>query len=182
MQKSNENKSSYVVAKTWEFPFVSIHLYMPEIELKTLIHAPPKVCFDLSLDIDLHMKSMKQSNERAVSGRVGGQIKLGETVVWKAKHFGFNFTMTIRIIDLLSPLHFTDEMVNGPFKYLSHRHLFEEVPTGTRMIDLFDFQSPMGFLGRIVDRVFLEKYMRALLAKRNSLIKETAECITDKHL
>jgi ligand-binding SRPBCC domain-containing protein len=155
---------------------------MPEIELKTLIHAPPKVCFDLSLDIDLHMKSMKQSNERAVGGRVGGQIKLGEIVVWKAKHFGFNFAMTIRIIDLVSPLHFTDEMVNGPFKYLRHQHLFEEVPNGTRMIDLFDFQSPFGFLGRITDKVFLEKYMRALLAKRNSLIKETAECFKNKPL
>ncbi len=155
---------------------------MPEIELKTLIDAPPKVCFDLSLDIDLHMKSMKQSNEKAVGGRVSGQIKLGETVVWKAKHFGFNFTMTIKIIDLASPLHFTDEMINGPFKYLRHQHFFEEVPNGTRMIDCFDFQSPLGFLGRIADKVFLEKYMKALLAKRNSLIKDTAEGFKEKSL
>jgi ligand-binding SRPBCC domain-containing protein len=155
---------------------------MPEIELKTLIHAVPKVCFDLSLDIDLHIKSMKETNERAVGGRIGGQIKLGETVVWKAKHFGFNFSMTIKIIDLVSPLHFTDEMINGPFKYLRHQHLFEEVANGTLMTDLFDFQSPLGFLGRTADKVFLEKYMRNLLAKRNILIKESAECFNDKPL
>src|SRR5579862_5045720 len=100
---------------------------MPIIELKTLIHAAPKTCFDLSLDIDLHMQSMKETNERAVGGRTSGLIKLGESVIWKAKHFGFDFTMTSEIVDLISPLHFTDQMVKGPFKHLRHRHQFEEI-------------------------------------------------------
>ncbi len=150
---------------------------MPVIELSTFIHAVPKTCFDLSLDIDLHIQSMKETNERAIGGRTGGQIKLGETVVWKAKHFGFNFTMTVRITDLVSPLHFTDEMVTGPFKQLRHQHLFKEVPNGTMMTDLFDFRSPFGLVGRITDKIFLEKYMRNLLLKRNSLIKTEAERI-----
>ena len=148
---------------------------MPVIELRTFIRAAPKTCFTLSLDIDLHMESMKETKEKAVSGRTGGQIKLGESVEWKAKHFGFNFTMTVRITDLVSPLHFTDEMIRGPFKSLRHQHLFEEVPNGTMMTDLFDFKSPLGLLGRIADKIFLEKYMRRLLQKRNGLIKIEAE-------
>ncbi len=150
---------------------------MSLIELKTSINATPKLCFDLSLDIDLHIQSMKETNERAVGGRISGQIKLGESVKWKAKHFGFNFTMTNRIVDLVSPLHFTDEMVRGPFKYLRHRHLFEESPNGTMMTDLFEFQSPFGLLGRLIDNIFLESYMRRLLIKRNNLIKASAESI-----
>jgi ligand-binding SRPBCC domain-containing protein len=148
---------------------------MPVIELKTIINAAPIVCFNRSLDIDLHILSMKETNERAVRGRTSGQIKLGESVVWKAKHFGFNFTMTIQIIELLSPLHFTDEMVKGPFKYLKHEHLFEEGPKGTMMTDIFEFQSPLGLLGRLTDKLFLERYMRKLLVKRNNLIKISAE-------
>jgi ligand-binding SRPBCC domain-containing protein len=148
---------------------------MPTIELKTIINAAPKTCFDLSLDIDLHMQSMKETNEKAVGGRTSGQIKLGESVTWKAKHFGFYFTMTSQITDLVSPLHFTDEMVKGPFKYLRHRHLFEETPDGTLMTDLFDFESPLGPLGRLVDNLFLERYIRKLLTNRNSLIKTKAE-------
>ena len=148
---------------------------MPVIELKTVINAAPKPCFDLSLNIDLHMQSMKETNEKAVGGRTSGQIKLGESVTWKAKHFGFYFTMTSQITDLVSPLHFTDEMVKGPFKYLRHQHLFEETSDGTIMTDLFDFQSPLGLLGRLADILFLERYMRKLLTNRNSLIKNTAE-------
>ena len=148
---------------------------MPVIELKTFIRAAPEVCFDLSLDIDLHMQSMKETNERAVGGRTGGQINLGETVIWKANHFGFNFTMTVQIIDLVRPLHFTDEMIDGPFKYLRHQHLFEKAQNETIMTDLFDFQSPLGLSGRIADKLFLERYMRKLLVKRNGLIKIAAE-------
>jgi ligand-binding SRPBCC domain-containing protein len=148
---------------------------MPVIKLKTIINAAPEACFDLSLDIDLHMQSMKETNEKAVGGRTSGQIKLGESVIWKAKHFGFNFTMTSQIIELVSPSHFTDEMVEGPFKYLRHRHQFEETPNGTMMTDLFDFQSPLGLLGRFVDKLFLERYLRRLLTKRNNLIKISAE-------
>lgn len=43
------------------------------------------------------------------------------------------------------------------------------------MIDYFDYTSPFGILGRIADTLFLEKYMRNLLAKRNQIIKEFAE-------
>jgi hypothetical protein len=45
---------------------------MPLIELKTFINADPETCFDLSLDIDLHMKSMEQTDEKAIGGRTGG--------------------------------------------------------------------------------------------------------------
>jgi ligand-binding SRPBCC domain-containing protein len=148
---------------------------MPLIRLKTEIYAPPETCFDLSLNIDLHMQSMEQTNEKAIGGRTGGQIQLGETVKWRARHFGLSFTMTIKIKELIRPLHFTDEMIKGPFRYLQHKHIYEKTPDGTMMTDLFDFKSPLGILGSIADKVYLETYMRKLLMKRNELIKIAAE-------
>jgi ligand-binding SRPBCC domain-containing protein len=148
---------------------------MPVIELKTIIKASPDVCFDLSLNIDLHMQSMEQTNEKAIGGTISGQIKLGETVTWKARHFGLNFIMTSEITELIRPLRFTDQMIKGPFKYLRHQHIFEKTPVGTVMTDFFDFQSPLGILGTIVDKLILERYLRKLLTKRNELIKTTAE-------
>lgn len=43
------------------------------------------------------------------------------------------------------------------------------------MTDRFDYKSPLGFLGRLADLLFLEKYMTRLLIKRNKTIKELAE-------
>jgi ligand-binding SRPBCC domain-containing protein len=148
---------------------------MPLIELKTFIKADPEICFDLSLNIDLHMQSMNQTNEKAIGGRTGGMISLGETVRWRARHFGFYFTLTSRITQLVSPLHFTDEMISGPFKRLLHQHIFEKTPEGTMMTDLFNFESPLGILGTLADKSFLENYMRKLLTKRNELLKNVAE-------
>ena len=43
------------------------------------------------------------------------------------------------------------------------------------MCDVFDFDSPLGILGDIADRLFLAAYMRRLLDTRNALIKTVAE-------
>ncbi|SIQ33497.1 hypothetical protein SAMN05421797_1011432 [Maribacter ulvicola] len=66
-------------------------------------------------------------------------------------------------------------MIKGAFKSFKHEHHFENQPNGTLMTDYFDYQFPLGFLGKIADSLFLKKYMTDLLAKRNFTIKEFAE-------
>ncbi len=43
------------------------------------------------------------------------------------------------------------------------------------MKDVFNFQSPFGLIGKLVDRIILTKYLRNLLLERNRIIKEYAE-------
>ncbi len=43
------------------------------------------------------------------------------------------------------------------------------------MIDRFSYQSPYGLLGRIADRLFLEKYMRKFIINRAQELKRIAE-------
>jgi len=43
------------------------------------------------------------------------------------------------------------------------------------MRDVFDFQSPLGLLGRMADQLFLVRHMRSLLQTRNEMIKTVAE-------
>jgi hypothetical protein len=43
------------------------------------------------------------------------------------------------------------------------------------MTDVFDYESPLGVLGRLADSFFLKSYMKKLLEKRNQTIKEFAE-------
>jgi ligand-binding SRPBCC domain-containing protein len=66
-------------------------------------------------------------------------------------------------------------MIRGAFKCLKHDHEFLEHPSGTLMVDRFEFQSPFGILGSIVDRFFLIVYMRRFLVRRNSILKKLAE-------
>jgi hypothetical protein len=69
------------------------------IRLETLIAASIGECFDLSLSVDAHTASMRASGERAVSGVTSGALKLGDTVTWRARHFGIVFRMTSAITE-----------------------------------------------------------------------------------
>lgn len=145
------------------------------IELSTIINAPVKVCFDLSRSIDLHMESTKHTGEKAIAGRTSGLIERGEMVTWRAKHFGVWQNLTSKITEFKSPDYFTDEMVSGAFKSFRHEHLFFAVNDQTVMKDIFTFESPLGWLGRVANVLFLGRYMERLLKERNRIIKSAAE-------
>ena len=69
-------------------------------------------------------------------------------------------------------------MVAGAFKSMRHDHEFFEHPNGTLMVDRFEFQSPFGILGSLVDWLVLLAYMRRFLFRRNSILKKLAESDT----
>ena len=148
---------------------------MPEIRLETIINAPIDVVFNLSRSIDLHKISTAHTNEEAVAGKTAGLISMGESVTWKAKHFGVTQLLTSKITAFEAPYCFTDEMVSGAFKRFKHKHIFTGVNGEVLMTDAFDYTSPYGIFGRIADAVFLKQYMTNLLLKRNAIVKEFAE-------
>jgi len=49
------------------------------------------------------------------------------------------------------------------------------VEDGTRMIDTFIYEAPLGVLGKIADVLFLKRYMHKFLLTRNLYIKQAAE-------
>ena len=148
---------------------------MPKICLITDITASIERVFDLARNIDLHKTSMGGTNEEVIAGRASGLIELGETVTWRARHFGIYQTLEVRITEMEAPVRFVDEMLRGAFASMHHTHLFETHGAGTRMTDVFVYTSPLGLLGRFADWLFLEKYMTNLLRQRNDILKHIAE-------
>ena len=152
---------------------------MSTIYLETLINASVQKVFNLSRDINFHQRSTAKTNEKAIGGRISGLIELGETVTWRAKHLGFYQNLTTKITEMESPKMFTDIMLKGAFKSMKHTHLFIEKIGKTMMIDHFEFESPMGIVGKFFDIIFLKNYLRNFLLDRNRMIRQTAE--SDKH-
>jgi len=148
---------------------------MATIELTTLIDAPAQRVFDLARSIDLHVKTAGKSREQAVAGVTTGLIGLGQTVTWKASHFGVWQTLTVEITAFEPPHSFSDSMLSGAFRRMEHRHSFEQTASGTVMRDVFTFESPLGILGKLVDAIFLKRYMSRFLIERNRILKLTAE-------
>ena len=125
---------------------------MALIRLETYINAPIDRCFDLSLSVDLHRDSVAHTQERPVAGVTSGMMKLGDTVTWEAVHFGIKQHLTSQITAYERPNRFTDEMLKGAFHDITHLHEFVSQPSGTLMIDLFEFHAPLAFLGNWLKR------------------------------
>lgn len=149
------------------------------IRLETVIAAPVGECFDLSLSVDAHTASMRGSSERAIGGVTSGLMKLGDTVTWRGRHFGVVFCMTAAITEYQYPSRFVDEQLAGPFRRWWHEHTFIATASGeTVMSDVVQFQSPLGPLGSLADRLVLDRYMPHLLRRRNTWLKTSLEALT----
>lgn len=148
---------------------------MTRLHFTTEIHAPLEIVFDLARSIDAHIESTSQTDEKVFSGRTTGLIELGETVTWEARHFGVKLRHESKITQMEIPNCFIDEMVSGRFKSFWHRHSFLEKNGVTIMTDELHYRVPFGFLGRFFDRIVLRDYMRQLIKRRNSVLKEMAE-------
>lgn len=143
--------------------------------LVNLVAAPPETVFDLSLDVDLHLRSMAAWHERVV-GSPSSPLALGDEVTWTARHFGLPFSMTSRIAELDRPRRFVDEQVRGPFAAFRHVHTFEAAEAGTRMTDDVAFDAPLGPLGDVAESLVLRRRLRHLIAVRNELlVREAAD-------
>ena len=148
---------------------------MPVLELHTTIRAPIERVFDLCRSIDAHAASATGTSERAIAGRTTGLLELGETVTWSARHFGLRWRLTSRMVALDRPRHFRDSMVAGVFSRFDHDHTFRQDGDVTHAVDVFDYTSPFGVLGRLADALLVKRHMQRFLAERMQTIRELAE-------
>lgn len=148
---------------------------MPIIKYEIFIEAPIHVCFDLARNVEVHTETTGKTKERAIDGVISGLMENGDTVTWEAIHFGVKQKLTAKIIEMKKPYRFTDVMVKGAFHSFTHTHEFIESGSGTIMKDTFSYISPFGILGKIADKLFLEKYMRNFIVNRAKELKRIAE-------
>jgi ligand-binding SRPBCC domain-containing protein len=149
---------------------------MPTIDITRLVAAPMERCFDLARSIELHTHSTAATGEEAIAGVTRGLIGMGESVTWRARHFGVRQTLTSRITAFDRPRHFRDEQAQGAFAGFTHDHFFTpHTGGGTLVRDVFTFRAPLGILGRLAEALLLTRYMRRLLETRVAIVAAAAE-------
>ncbi len=148
---------------------------MCTIHLTTFIAAPIERVFDLSRSISLHKISSAHTNKEAIGGITSGLINKNETVTWRAKHLFKIRYFTTRISEMQSPNFFIDEMQKGDFKSLKHEHHFKKIDNGTIMIDILNFESPYGIIGKWFNKIYLKNILQKFIVQRNIVIKDYAE-------
>lgn len=149
---------------------------MIKVVTETEIMAPVELCFDLARNIEIHTRTVwKHTREEAVGGITEGLINEGESVTFQATHFGIRQKLSSRVTEFSRPHRFVDVMTRGAFKSMRHEHAFMDLGDRTLMKDTLCFEAPLGILGRVVERIILQHYMRRFLQHRNARLKELTE-------
>lgn len=144
-------------------------------EVCTEVFAPIDDVFDLARDIGAHVASQADARERVVAGVTSGPIGPGQTVTFRARHFGIWFSLTSRIVAFERPYRFVDQQVRGPFRSIRHEHLFVESDQAVTMTDRVAFTAPAGLIGRVVEQLILGQHLRNLITRRGVFLKAEAE-------
>lgn len=139
---------------------------MPTIVIETIINALPERCFDLVRDPRI------QAEPRPV---ITGDFGVGQRVTFTSRKFGVSRDLTVEVTEFDRPLRMVDEMVEGSFAAFSHIHEF--IPNGncTLMRDTLEWTSPLGILGKIADKLLLERNLTKIVRDRNAKLKTLAE-------
>ncbi|KRE59698.1 SRPBCC family protein [Paenibacillus sp. Soil750] len=145
---------------------------LTQIEIKASID----VCFDMASNIDIHTQTVwPYTKERAIAGTTTGMVRGGDTVTFEARHFLIRQKHTSLISNYVRPYRFVDEMLQGTFKSMRHEHEFIDLGDTTLMKDMLSFEAPLGWIGWLVERVVLKRYMTRFLNYRNEQLKILAE-------
>ncbi len=68
--------------------------------------------------------------------------------------------------------YFVDEQRFGPYSFWHHKHFLKEVPGGIEMTDILHYKIPFGFLGKIVNSLFIKNKIKEIFDYRYNKLEE----------
>lgn len=68
--------------------------------------------------------------------------------------------------------YFVDEQRFGPYSFWHHQHFLKEVSNGVEMTDILHYQLPFGFIGKIVDQLFVKNKVSHIFNYRYAKLEE----------
>ena len=85
---------------------------------------------------------------------------------------GFPIKWATEITHVRETEYFIDEQRFGPYKFWHHKHKFIKTETGIKMIDTVNYKLPLGFIGRIINKLFVKKQLKEIFDYRYKVLEE----------
>lgn len=68
--------------------------------------------------------------------------------------------------------YFVDEQRFGPYAFWHHKHFLKVVPEGIEMIDILHYKVPYGFIGKILNTLFIRHKIKEIFDYRFNKLEE----------
>jgi hypothetical protein len=94
----------------------------------------------------------------------------GTLLDYRLKWHGLSIRWRTRIVSWNPPGAFVDEQIRGPYRMWHHSHKFTAEVGGTRMVDVVNYQLPLGILGAIAHRLAVRRDLERVFDYRRQVI------------
>jgi len=99
------------------------------------------------------------------------KIYPGMIISYRVAPFGgIKMTWVTEITHVSENRYFVDEQRIGPYSLWHHEHHLELIPGGVLMTDIISYRPPMGFLGRIANRLFIRRQLDSIFRYREQVV------------
>jgi ligand-binding SRPBCC domain-containing protein len=148
---------------------------MTIIEKSVTIAAPIEAVFDFHLDTDnLGLISPAWVKTKLIREQGDGLGKIIELHTTQYNVFPSHWVVRIEEYD--RPVRLTDLMLQGPMKYFRHERTFSQPCASlTELKDHLEYETPFGIIGKIADKLSIEKMMNEMFEYRHQKTKEILE-------
>ena len=99
-------------------------------------------------------------------------MEKGSVIDYYIKILGILVHWQTLITTFVPPYRFIDEQLKGPYSLWHHTHTFSEENGGTMIRDEVRYIVPAGFLGQIMNFIWIKKDLDDIFAYRKEVISE----------
>lgn len=85
---------------------------------------------------------------------------------------GIKMHWTTEITHVENNVYFVDEQRFGPYAFWHHKHFVKAVPGGIEMTDILHYKVPFGFIGKIVNALFIKNKINEIFEFRYNKLEE----------
>jgi ligand-binding SRPBCC domain-containing protein len=97
----------------------------------------------------------------------GSTMYAGQIIEYTVKPIlGIPLYWMTEITQVKDGVYFIDEQRYGPYSLWHHQHHFKAVANGVEMTDIVHYKIPLGFIGRILHRLFIKKQVEKIFNYR----------------
>lgn len=100
------------------------------------------------------------------------EMKKGARIHYKIKIRKFSLRWETEIIEYDPPYSFVDVQQKGPYLQWHHRHRFEPVDQGTRILDEVKYALPLGWIGQMAHKLQVRKDLEAIFNYRKQVLTQ----------
>ena len=85
---------------------------------------------------------------------------------------GIKMNWVTEITHVVHHHYFVDEQRFGPYAFWHHKHFIKEVPGGVEMSDILHYKVPFGFIGKIVNALFIRRKIKEIFDYRFNKLEQ----------